>query len=71
MFVKSDPRHVVEIKKPIKVWRPGLVEDTWLWDQEVLSSSPGCDRSTFSPQERLFTCISSPHSCVERVMHHL
>ena len=33
----------------------GLVVDPWLWDQEVLGSSPGYARSTLSPWERLFT----------------
>ena len=41
--------------------------DTWLRDQKVPSSSPGYARSTLRPWERLFTCISSPHSCVKRV----
>ena len=49
------------------VWRWGLVVDTWLQDQEVSGSSPGCARSTLSPWQRLFTCIYSPHSCVKRV----
>ena len=44
-----------------------IVVDTWLWDQGVQGSSPGCARSTLSPWERLFTCISSPHSCVKKV----
>ena len=48
-------------------WRCGLVVDTWPRDQEAPGSSPGCARSTLSPWERLFTCISSPHSCVKRV----
>ena len=52
------------------LWRRGLVGDTWLWDQEVPGSSPGCARSTLSPWERLFTCIPSPHSCVKRVPHY-
>ena len=39
-------------------WRQGLVVDTWLWDQEVPGSSPGCARST---------CISSPHLRVKWV----
>ena len=43
-------------------WRCGLVVDTWLRDQKVPDSSPGCARSTL-----LFTCISSPHSHVKRV----
>ena len=34
--------------------------DTWLWDQGVPGSSPGCVRSTGKSWERLFTCISSP-----------
>ena len=49
------------------MWRLGLVVGTWLQDQEVLGSSPGCTRSTLSPWERLLTFISSPHSCVKRV----
>ena len=49
------------------MWRCGLVVDTWLWDQKVSGSSPGCARSTLSLRERLFICISSPHSCVKRV----
>ena len=28
------------------MWRCGLVVDTWLGDQEVSGSSPGCARST-------------------------
>ena len=51
----------------IFVWRCGLVVETWLRDEEVPGSSPGCARSILSPWERLFTCISSPHSCVKRV----
>ena len=47
------------------MWRRCLVVDTWLWDQEVSGSSPGYTRLTMSPWERLFTCISSPHSCVK------
>ena len=50
----------------LSLWRRGLVVDTWLWDQEVPGSSFGCARSTLSHSERLFTCISSPHSCVKR-----
>ena len=53
------------------LWRRGLVVDTWLWDQEVPGSSPGCARSTLSPWERLFTCIGSPHSCVKRVRNYM
>ena len=49
------------------MWRCSLVVDTWLPDQEVPGSSPGCARSTLSLWERLFTCISSPHSCVKQV----
>ena len=49
------------------LWRCGLVVDTWPRDQEVPGSSPGCASSTLSPWERLFTCISSPQSCVKRV----
>ena len=49
----------------IIVWYYGLVVDTWLRDQEVSGSSPGCARSTLSPW--LFTCLSSPNSCVKRV----
>ena len=49
------------------MWRCGLVVDTRPRDQEVPGSSPGCARWTLSPWERLFTCISSPHSCVKRV----
>ena len=45
----------------------GIVVDTWLRDQKVPGSSPGCARSTLSPWERLFTCISSSHLCVKRV----
>ena len=45
----------------------GLVVDTWLQDRKVPGSSPGCARSTLSPLERLFTCISSHHSCAKRV----
>ena len=41
--------------------------DAWLRDQKVPGSSSGCARSTLSPRERLFTCISLPHSCVKRV----
>ena len=44
-------------------WRCGLVVDSWLQAQEV----PGCARSKLSPWERLFTGMSSPHSCVKRV----
>ena len=49
-------------------------------DQEVPGSSPGCARLMLNPWKRLFTCISSLHSCVKRVpdyrqyvrvMHHL
>ena len=32
-----------------KLWRCGLVMDTWLQDQEVPGSSPGCARSMLSP----------------------
>ena len=49
------------------VWRCSLVLDTWLPDQKVPGSSPGYARSTLSPWERVFTCISSLHSCVKRV----
>ena len=45
----------------------GLVVDTWLPDQKVPGLSPGYARSTLCPWERLFTCISSPHSCVKHV----
>ena len=32
------------------------------------SEGPGFEsKSTLSPRERLFTCISSPHSCAKRV----
>ena len=48
--------------------RCGIVVDTWLRDKKVPGSSPGCATSTLSPWERLFTCISSPHSCVKRVL---
>ena len=41
----------------LKVWRCGLVVDTWLRDQKVPGSSPGYARPTLSPWERLFTCI--------------
>ena len=44
-------------------WRCGLVVESWFQNETVLGSSPGCDRSTLSPWERFFTCISSPHSC--------
>ena len=50
----------------LPTWGRGLVADNWLWDQEVPGSSPGCVRSTLSPWDKLFTCISSPHSCVKR-----
>ena len=49
------------------IGRRGLVVDIWIRDQEVLSSSRGCARLTLSPWERLFTCLSSPHTCVKRV----
>ena len=49
------------------LWRRGLVIDTWLWDQEVPGSSTGCATLKLSSWERLFTCLSSPHSCVKRV----
>ena len=44
----------------ILVWLYGLVVEIWLWDQKLPSSSPGFTRSTLSPWERLFTCISLP-----------
>ena len=50
------------------MWHRGLVVGTWLWDQEVVGSSPGCARLTLRPWERYFTCFSSPHSCVKRVL---
>ena len=49
------------------MWRCGLVVDTWLRDQKIPGLSPGCARLTLGPWESLFTCISSPHSCVKRV----
>ena len=39
-------------------WCCGLVVDTLLWNQKLLSLSPGFTRSTLSPWERFFTC---PH----------
>ena len=48
-------------------WRRGLVVDTRLRDQKIPSLSPCFNRSTFSLWERLFTCISSPHSGEEWV----
>ena len=46
------------------LWRRGLVVDTWLRDQKVPGSSPGCARSTLSPWKRLFTCIfQTPLMC--------
>ena len=50
-----------------RMWRRGLVVDTWPMDPEIWGSSPGCARSTLSLWERLFICITSPHSCVKRV----
>ena len=49
------------------VWRCGIVVNTWLQDQEVPGSSPGCAMSTLSPWKRLSSCISSLHSCVKQV----
>ena len=49
------------------VWHCSLVVDTWLWYQKVPGLSLCYARSTFSPRKRLFTCVSSPHSCVRRV----
>ena len=42
-------------------WRCCLVIDSWLWDQGVPDSSPGCARSTLSPWERLFTLSPPTH----------
>ena len=48
-------------------WHWGLVVDTWLRDQKVPGLNPGYARSTLSLWKKLFTCISSPHSCVKQV----
>ena len=48
------------------MWRPDLVLDKWLQDQEITGLSPGCARSMLSPWERFLTCISSLYSCVKQ-----
>ena len=48
-------------------WRRGLVVNTLLWDQKLLSLRSGFTRSTLSSLERLFICLSSPHLGVKRV----
>ena len=37
-----------------KLWRGGLMIDTWLWDQDVRGLSTGCARLVLSPWERHF-----------------
>ena len=59
--------HIAGSVRYCRGWRCGLVVDTWLRDQKVPGSSLGYARPMLSPWERLFTCISSPHSCVKRV----
>ena len=58
-------RSQLKLARKRQLWRRGLLVDTWLRDQKVPGSSPGCARLTLSPWERLFTCISSSHSCVK------
>ena len=66
--VKADSElRFLKVVFACRLLRCGLVVDTWPPDQEVPGSSPGCARSTYSSWENLFTCVSSPHSCVKRV----
>ena len=48
-------------------WCCDLVVDTWLQDQNVPCSSPGCAMSTFEFSRKVLYFISPPHSCVQRV----
>ena len=49
------------------MWRYGLVVSTRLCDQKLRGSSLGFTRLTLSPWKRLFACIFTLHSWVERV----
>ena len=67
-IITADPKATADVLLSTLILKQcDLVVDTWLRDQEVPGSSPGCVRSTLSPWERFFTCISSPHSCKKRV----